>query len=55
MAVDRDAVARWLEASCTAQGVGVKIVDALVLRDVAVLLDGRVRGPRPRTAPPATT
>jgi hypothetical protein len=41
MAVNPEEVARWLAESCESQGVPLRIVDPVVLRDVAVLLGGR--------------
>lgn len=38
-----EVVAAWVAASCSAQGVPVKIADAGAIRDVAVLLTGRDR------------
>lgn len=47
MAVDRDAVRAWLEASCAAQGVPVVVSDPGVIANVAVLLGGRGSARRP--------
>ena len=55
--VDRGEVARWLAASCEAQGVPVRIVDPLIVRNVVTLLDGRARerSSRPVPQPPTRT
>ena len=55
--VDRDEVARWLAASCEAQGVPVRIVDPLIVRNVVTLLDGRARerSSRPVPQPPCVS
>lgn len=55
VSVDRDVVAAWVEASCRAQGVAVKISDPLVLGRVGVLLGMRADGPRAHGAPAPST
>jgi len=49
MAVDRDAVRAWLEASCAVQGVPVALTDASLVSQVSVLLGGRDGARRPPT------
>lgn len=52
-------VRRWVEASCAAQGVPVKVTDALVVRRVGMLLGagsdavGRADAGRAQAAPAA--
>lgn len=41
MAIDRDALRAWVEASCAAQGVPVAVTDAAVVAQLGVLLRGR--------------
>jgi hypothetical protein len=41
MAVDREALRAWLEASCAAQGVSVLVSDPGTVAQVGVLLGGR--------------
>ena len=43
---DRDAVRRWVEATCAQQGLPVKITDPEAIRNVAILLTpvGRADG-----------
>ncbi len=41
-------LAAWVEASCTAQGVAVKVVDPGVVRRVCALLGARATGPQAR-------
>lgn len=53
MGVDRNEVARWLAASCEAQGVPVAIDDPLIVRHVVTLLDGRARERSSRPGPTA--
>lgn len=53
MAVDREALRRWLEESCAAQGVPVMVSDAVVVANVGVLLRGRAGGGAPRSGGPA--
>ena len=54
-------VKRWVEASCTAQGVPVKVTDRLVVRRVGMLLGagservGRADAGRAQAAPAAST
>lgn len=50
MGLSGDALAAWVEASCSAQGVPVKVADAAVVGRVVVLLDG---GPPAKRAKPA--
>lgn len=51
-ALGPEAVRAWLEASCAAQGIGVKLTDPAVLTKVAVLL-GAGREPVGRSSPPS--
>jgi hypothetical protein len=54
-------VKRWVEASCAAQGVPVKVSDALVVRRIGMLLGagsdavGRADAGRAQAAPAAST
>ena len=43
--VSAEAVRAWVEASCLAQGLTVKVVDAAVVSRVEVLLTGRTGRP----------
>lgn len=43
--MDGDEFLCWVEASCRASGVPVRVADARVVRDVAVLLTGAVGVP----------
>jgi hypothetical protein len=52
MGLTDEEVAAWVEASCAAQGVPVKVTDPAVVRSVCVLLGGRGAG-RSRQATPA--
>lgn len=51
MAIDREMLRTWLEATCAAQGLPVLVTDAEVVARVGVLLSGRdsARGPRQGT------
>lgn len=49
MAIDRDTLMRWLEASCAAQGIPVLVTDAGVVLRVGVLLGGRGPAGLPRS------
>ena len=46
MSVDQAAVAAWVESTCAAQGVPVKVADPVALREVGVLLGAWAEGPR---------
>jgi len=52
-----DALAAWVQASCAAQGVAVKVVDFAVVRQMCALLDDGAAAPWPerqrRRGPPA--
>ena len=50
-----DAVARWVAATCRAQGVLVKITDPTVLRQIGVLLGARTGKPRAHGAAAPST
>lgn len=47
MAIDRDALRAWLDASCSAQGVPVLVGDVSVLSQIGVLLTGRDAAGKP--------
>jgi hypothetical protein len=49
MGIDRQALLRWLEASCAAQGIPVVVTDAGVVSRVGVLLGGRAPAGLPRS------
>lgn len=49
MALDREQVAAWVQRSCAAQGVPVRVSDPQAVDQVVVLLVGRA-GPRQRAA-----
>jgi hypothetical protein len=46
--LDEAALAAWVEASCAAQGVPVKVTDPTVVRRVGVLLGAEPEGVRAR-------
>jgi hypothetical protein len=51
LGVPPEALREWVEASCSAQGVPVKVADPVVLGKVAVML-GAGREPRVVSGPP---
>lgn len=48
MALDRDAVAAWVRASCEAQGIGVYVSDSSVLDRVRAVVSGGRPGAVPQ-------
>lgn len=53
MAVDPAALRQWLEDSCQAQGVPLRVSDPVVVASVGALLGGRIGGGATRSGGPA--